>query len=182
MKRLMLPCASLSLLTLLPQSLAGSCPTPTYKPWGQQQGSTIYFNTSNLNASQSAAVANALNPANVSSPGQWNVANQSNYSNVTFASSSASNPSNYVITAALTGQNVAIPNTNPTQYCAAPAGTAAYTCVAYNSSTGIAVGQVTIFNTNGTGPLGTPAWDPSNAAAYLFRFPGQPPRTLSGSG
>ena len=63
---------------------AQSCPASAYKTAAWPQGRTIYYSTAGLDTTTATAVASAIT--------QWNTANQSNGSSVSFAPADANNP------------------------------------------------------------------------------------------
>src|ERR1051326_7707665 len=129
------------------QSSTTGCPTPKY--FGQQwpQSSTVYYDTSGLDAAQKSAADQALK--------DWNTANQTNGSGVVFSPATAQNPANLIFS----NKPATIPGTSET--CTPGPNQGALTCASAATGTQNTLSAAIVFNPSATIANSTdPVFDP----------------------
>lgn len=127
-----------------------TCPSAKYNGNQWAKGTKVYYNVSTLDKTQQAEVAQAIS--------DWNSANTTDGSNVSFAPSTSSNPATLVFS------NTPIVPPKGTAKCTVPAGDAAFTCPILTLGTQNIVGAAVVFNLDnkipGTDPP-QPIWNPN---------------------
>ena len=130
------------------------CPTPTSTGWQWPQNQTVYYDDSGLNSTEQGAVVTAFN--------EWNTANGSNGSGVSFFPADAAHLTTLVLT-----NNATAPTPSGSACSAFSSGAAAKTCATTSGTT--LVSATVSYNLSGTIPNTNPPqpmYDQSDSTGF----------------